>query len=301
MVSPKTTRYKDTQKAHSILDLYNDTEGKAELLQGAERTAIKYLKADEEEWLETLVAEGVYEGIATGYPGIDNILGSFVPGELLTLGGDTGHGKSLLAMNIAQNVYEKEQKPVLLVNLELTESQARKRFYELSGESRDYAGIIIQSAPMVTYQDIDVLMKKAKEEGACLVIIDHLHFFNDSIGDNAASALTRIMKHFKECAVMNEMPVMLLSHVTPTTRIDRDGNITTLKPDLHSFKGSRSIEQISDMVCFVFRQDDDSNNVEFYLRKNRSRKKIKESVYLKQEGWKLKEPQPWVPRNLVQN
>jgi replicative DNA helicase len=216
---------------------------------------------------------------------------------LFTLGGDTGHGKSLLAMNIAQNAYDKYQKPVLMVNLELTRNQAVQRFYNLSGKDHDYAGIMVQRAPAVTYKDIDVLMKKAKDEGCCLVVIDHLHFFSRS-AENSVQELSRIMKHFKECAVEHELPVLLLSHVTPTRVTDRDGNVTkTNKPGLHNFKGSSSIEQDSDIVGFVFRDDEDTSKMEFYVRKMRSREKLTESIYFNQEGWRLEQDNTWAPKN----
>jgi replicative DNA helicase len=296
MGSRKQAEYQQKSKVDHIFDLINE-DAAEDLLELSEKTEIKYLKEGEEEWLKTLAEEGDYEGISTGYKGIDNLLGSFLPGELLTIGGDTGHGKSLLAINIAQNVYKSRLEPVMVVNLELTESQLRKRFYELSGDDRDYVGIITQKEAEVHYRDIDVIMTKAKEEGACLVVIDHLHFFNDAIGDNQASALTRIVKHFKECAVKHELPVILLSHVTPTTKADG----TTIKPELHNFKGSRSIEQISDMVGFVFRDSDESNRVEFYTRKNRSRPLNKQSAYFDQNGWKLIEDEVWSPKNLQQS
>jgi replicative DNA helicase len=263
-----------------------------DLAQIAEQTEIAYLKEYEPEAMEYIKNQGKYQGISSGFAGIDILTGSFLPGELFTIGGDTGHGKSLLAMNIAQNVYQKEQLPVLMVNLELTRPQAVMRFYNLSGDDHDYAGIMIQRAPAVTYKDIDILMQKAKTEGACLVVIDHLHFFDDSIGDNAHSALTRIVKHFKECAVQQDLPVILLSHVTPTSKANGD----PIKPDLHNFKGSRSIEQISDMVGFVYRADG-ANDVEFYIRKNRSRPLNKQSTYLKQNGWKLEQDKGWLPNS----
>lgn len=247
------------------------------------QTDIAFLKDYEEDAMEYLKNGGKYLGISTGYPAVDKLLGSFLPGELFTIGGDTGHGKSLLGMNIAQNVYRETQDPVLLVNLELTTNQAVQRFYNIAGKDHDYDGILIQKSHEVNYKDIDKLMKRAKEEGACLVVIDHLHFFNDAIGDNAASALTRVVKHFKECAVRENLPVILLSHVTPTMKADGSTN----KPDLHGFKGSRSIEQLSDMVGFVFRDKNNPKQIEFYTRKNRSRPLIPDSVILKQKEWKL--------------
>lgn len=247
---------------------------------------ITFLNKYEDQAMEYIENQGKYIGISTGYPEIDNRLGSFLPGEVLTIGGDTGHGKSILAMNIAQNVYKIQQEPVLFINLELTVEQAVQRFYHLSGDERDYAGIMVQEATDLGYKDVATLMAKAKEHDVCLVVVDHLHFFDDSIGDNAAAAITRIMKYFKRCAVKYELPVLLLSHVTPQTKVTANG-IETLRPDLHSFKGSKSIEQVSDMVGFVVRHADNPSLVDFYVRKNRSRQLDPENVTLEQREWKL--------------
>lgn len=289
--------YRKKTPVNSILDLVSHGVTD-DLIEQSEKTELAYLVEFQEEAMELLKNEGKYSGISTGYKNVDNLMGSFLPGELFTIGGDTGHGKSLFAMNIAQNVYENEQKPVLLVNLELTRAQAVQRFYNLSGSDHDYAGILIQRAPAVEYKDIDVLMKKAKAEGACLVVIDHLHFFSRAAKE-PVQELSRIMKHFKECAVENELPVILLSHVTPTRVMDKDGNLKkTLKPGLHNFKGSSSIEQDSDMVGFVFRSEDTPQKVEFYMRKNRSRPLKPESVFLDQREWKLEETPEWLPQDL---
>ena len=294
MDSQKTAELAQKKNVKSVFELITANASK-ELAEASQDTEIAYLSEFEEAAKEYIENNGEYMGLSTGYKGVDNLLGSFLPGELLTIGGDTGHGKSLFAMNIAQNVYNNTQKPVLLVNLELTTNQAVQRFYNIA-EDHDYAGILIQRSAAVTYKDIDILMKKAKDEGACLIVIDHLHFFNDAIGDKAHSMLTIIMKHFKECAIENELPVILLSHVTPTTKPDG----TLIKPNLHNFKGSRSIEQVSDMVGFVYREKG-ANEVEFYTRKNRSRQLNEQSTYLTQEGWKLKEQIPWTPTNLAQS
>ncbi|UOF77956.1 replicative helicase [Caudoviricetes sp.] len=298
MGSQKKANYQQKQRVDSIFDLIE--EGAAEdLLELSEKTEVAYLVEFQEEAMEYLKNEGQYMGISTGYEGVNRLLGSFLPGELLTIGGDTGHGKSLLAMNTAQNVYAKEQKPVLLVNLELTRYQAVQRFYNLS-QDHDYAGILIQRAPAVSYRDIDVLMQRAKDEGACLVVIDHLHFFS-RMAENEARELSRITKHFKECAVQHELPVILLSHVTPTRIMAPDGSVKKeYKPGLHNLKGSSSIEQDSDMVGFVYRKDGESE-MEFYLRKNRSRPLNTQSTHLKQKGWKLEEDPVWLPTNLGQS
>lgn len=262
-------------------------------------TSLVYLNTFEEQAKEYIRDAGKYKGIHTGYDYIDWLIGSFLPGEVFTIGGDTGHGKSLLAMNIAQNVYAKYQQPVLFINLELTVEQAVQRFYNLSGDNHDYAGIMTQQVGPeqdFDYKDVAPIMAKAKQEGVCLVVIDHLHFFDGAIGDNAASSITKLMRHFKRQAVKYELPVIMLSHVTPQTKLTKDG-LETVKPDLHSFKNSKSIEQLSDLVGFVWREQDDTSRVEFYIRKNRSRPLIKDSMYFDQVGWVLKEDKVWVPKN----
>jgi len=281
-------------KVSNVTDLFSKPHEGNEL-----NNSITYLNEYEEQAQEYIKNLGKYIGIHTGYEYVDWLIGSFLPGEVLTIGGDTGHGKSLFAMNIAQNVYMNEQKPVLFINLELTVEQAVQRFYHLSGDDHDYAGIMTQKVGPeqdFDYKDIAPIFAKAQDEGVCLVVVDHLHFFDGAIGDNAASAITKLMRHVKRQAVKYELPVIMLSHVTPQTKITKDG-LETIKPDLHSFKNSKSIEQLSDMVGFVWREQDDTNRVEFYVRKNRSRPLIKDSIYFNQEGWVLKEDKTWQPKN----
>lgn len=298
MDSQKTEKLAQSRRVRSVFDSISENIA-SDLAGLAEATEVAFLTEFADEAQEYLNNDGKYQGLHTGYTGLDTLLGSFLPGELLTIGGDTGHGKSLLAMNIAQNVYERQQEPVLMVNLELTRPQAYVRFHHMA-KDHDFAGILIQRAPAVSYRDIDVLMKKAKEMGACLVVIDHLHFFSRS-ADNVTQEISRITKHFKECAVENNLPVILLSHVTPTRIMAPDGQVKKeYKPGLHNLKGSSAIEQDSDMVAFVYRKDGDSG-IEVYLRKNRSRPLNTSSTYLKQKGWKLEQDPLWLPTNSEQS
>jgi len=292
MASEKDQIRDQQRTVSTVFDLI-DAGAAEDLAAVAGQTDVTYLKTYEEDALEYIANKGKYTGVHLGFPHIEEAMGSFLPGELFTIGGDTGHGKSLLAMNMAQNAYKHHQKPVLMVNLELTRNQAIERFYHLSGTDHDYAGIMVQEASSVAYRDIDILMKKAKAEDCCLVVIDHLHFFSRS-ADNATQELSRIMKHFKECAVENNLPVILLSHVTPTRQMGPDGTVKKVhKPGLHNFKGSSSIEQDSDMVGFVFRDEQNPTEMDFYMRKNRSRPLDGRAISLTQTDWKLEET--WWP------
>lgn len=72
---------------------------------------IEFLSIHEQEAMKYIENEGKYLGVSTGFKSIDALMGSFLPGEIMTLGGDTGHGKSILAMNIAQNAYRALNSP----------------------------------------------------------------------------------------------------------------------------------------------------------------------------------------------
>lgn len=86
----------------------------------------------------------------TGYPKIDEILGSVEPGNITILGGESGIGKSILATNIAVNV-AKQGKRVLYLDLENGERTGFKRLWSI------WSGIDIE------YWDKPESKEKAKE------------------------------------------------------------------------------------------------------------------------------------------
>lgn len=255
----------------------------AELVKMSEAVEIALADEYKQEALDYVKNYGKFTGVSTGYPEIDRRLGSLLPGEMLTIGGDTGHGKSLLAQNIAYRVYKNTGRSVLFVTLEMTKPQTLARILKIAEPEVDVAGIIFQRASSVSYKDINILIQKAKELDCGLVIIDHLHFFPRSHGNDIRAEISRITKHFKECAIEYELPVILLSHI----RRPEEGK----RPDLHHLKESGSIEQDSDMVAFVYRDNMLPEQMQFYMRKNRSRKLIPEPMDLMQRDWKLIEVQ----------
>ncbi len=90
------------------------------------------------------------KGLSLGYPKIDNILGNVDPGETIILGGETGVGKSLFAMNIAVNVAKQGEK-VLYLDLENGEKTGITRLLSI------WSGVGIK------YWDNPQSKEKAKE------------------------------------------------------------------------------------------------------------------------------------------
>jgi replicative DNA helicase len=222
-----------------------------------------------------LAAWGKLQGLSTGYKELDAMTGGLCGGELIILAGQTSHGKSQLAANIAYNIAV-EGDPVLFVTLEMTKPETTSRFmkiYEYENEFESPEGvaglpILFQTKNELDYRDIGLLMQRAKVEGAKAVIIDHLHYFPRGTGDNVRNEIGRITKHFKECAIEHDLPVILLSH---TRRLTDPKS----KPSLSDLKESSAIEQDADIVLMVWRdlsEDSFSTNlVDVSILKNRNR------------------------------
>ena len=60
-------------------------------------------------------------GISTGFEKFDDILGGFVEGTLVTIGGRTGMGKTAFAFNLLKNLSVDKKIPSLYISLESTE------------------------------------------------------------------------------------------------------------------------------------------------------------------------------------
>lgn len=268
------------RRVDSINDILEDPKKLDDIQSKTEIALAHEYEAEAREYAQSY---GKFMGLSLGYEGIDKRTGSFLPGEVLVIGGGTGYGKSLLAQNIAVKVAEQGMM-TLFITLEMTKEQTLSRMLMMGNDEAVTSMIAFQRASSVSDKDVGILMKKAAEDGISLVILDHLHFLPRGT-DNVRTEISRITKHFKECAVEYKIPVIILCHVN---RAQEKGE----RPDLKHLKESSSIEQDADMVGFVYRDKTDpakKNIMEFYLRKNRSRELIYEPVEFIQEKWELKE------------
>lgn len=71
-------------------------------------------------------------GISTGYTQLDAILGGFLPGTLVTLGGRTSMGKTTFAINLLHNLGVEQQIPCLWLSLDETEKMTFSSFVSCS-------------------------------------------------------------------------------------------------------------------------------------------------------------------------
>ena len=211
---------------------------------------------------------GKIMGLHTGNWVLDRMTMGLAPGELIVIGGATSNGKTVLSMNIAANV-AKQGKSVLFVTLEMTHSEAGVRFRKILGEEQyDKCGatIFFQKNDELSWHSIDGLIRKAKEEAECeLVVIDHLHYFTREI-QNIADELGNITKELKKNAIRHQLPIILISH----TRKAPDSH--TRKTGINDLRGSSYIAQDADIVLMVERNlKEFPNDIIVTLEKNRNR------------------------------
>jgi replicative DNA helicase len=228
--------------------------------------------------------EGTIKGLSTGLQKIDKMTQGFVPGELMIISGQTSHGKTQLANNIILNTVKHEHK-VMFVTMEMTKQETADRFNMLTEDQDIGEGkIFLNMRSDLAYTDVTKLIERAKEKGCELVVIDHLHYFSRSV-ENATQEVSKIVKEFKQAAVMYEMPVILICHVRKMA--------PKKHPTLEDLRDSSLIAQDADMVLIVWR--DESPNaknpfeVEVTLWKNRNRQKKHRRDFLYAKGMRLEE------------
>lgn len=216
---------------------------------------------------------GKMQGLSTGFSNIDRLTLGLVGGELIIIAGQTSRGKTLLSMNIANNV-AKTGRIVLFVTLEMTHVELTSRYMYLNGgESKDFIEVstntLFQKNDELGWKDVDGLIRNAKEElGADLVVVDHLHYFTRET-EKASEDLGRITKEFKKNAIRHNIPILLVSHVR---KLGKDEKLSG-----ESLRGSSYIAQDADIVLLVDR-DPANNDMGVMIDKNRNRGKLSDRV-----------------------
>jgi len=274
---------------------YNESEDVDVLLDQAEKRIfsiaqrsltqnflpVKETLADAFERMDRLSKkEGGLRGLPTGFIDLDNILAGLQKSDLIILASRPGIGKSAMATNIAANIAINEKVPVGIFSLEMSKDQLvdrliaslagvdlwRLRTGRLSseGEDNDFTRIqsalgILSEAPI--YIDdaasSNILQMRAMarrlqtERGLGLIIVDYLQLMEPrNPGDPLVRQITEISRSLKSLARELNVPVLALSQLSRAVE-QRSPQI----PRLADLRESGSLEQDSDVVIFIYRED----------------------------------------------
>jgi replicative DNA helicase len=271
---------KDLEQEPNVSTFCNDLEGidqRAEKDTGDMGAAILELKA-------ILNRRETSEGIETGLDAIDGYIGGFEPGELITIAGRPGHGKSALAGTIAINLSQKGKK-ILIFSLEMGMGELAGRFVSrlanvpgdvMKRPARMTAGqkaaiqkgmdelhalpITINTQESLTPGDIASTAARVKRgAGLDAVIVDYLQLMSSGRkGDagNRVQEISYITRTLKNLAKRLELPIILLSQLSRANEKEKGRDGRPRLPQLTDLRDSGSIEQDSNTVLLLQRELD---------------------------------------------
>ena len=236
--------------------------------------------------------DGALAGVTTGLVDLDRKLGGLHKSDLLILAGRPSMGKTSLATNIAFNAAryyqttdsaEDRGKTVAFFSLEMSSEQLATRilgerakisshdirtgklshddFGRLVAASQELneLPLFIDDTPAVTVSTIRTRCRrlsrqgrKDEHSGLGLIVIDYLQLIAPSRGEraeNRVQEISAITRGLKALAKELGVPVMALSQLSRQVENREDK-----RPQLSDLRESGTIEQDSDVVMFVFRE-----------------------------------------------
>ena len=227
--------------------------------------------------LERLSKEGQsLTGTPSGYRDLDEITGGFQPGNLSVLAARPAMGKSCLATCIAENAAVDHGKTVALFSLEMSEGELAQRLVasrgKISGESlrkgrvkQDRWPKLLQAtdklarAPLYIddSSDIGVLELRAKarrlhqRQPLGLLIVDYLQLIRaEDPRDGRVEQVGKMSRRLKILARELHIPVIAISQLSRAVEARPDK-----RPLMSDLRESGNIEQDSDLVMFVYRDE----------------------------------------------
>jgi replicative DNA helicase len=216
-------------------------------------------------------------GTPSGFTDLDDLTGGFQPGNLIVVAARPSMGKSTLATNIAANAAIEHGRPVALFSLEMSETELAHRFIasqaKVSSDELRKGRVKADRWPKVLRaveklasapifiddsSDISVLEIRAKarrlhnrHDGLGLIVVDYLQLVRpDGRADSRVEAVGQISRGLKILARELDIPVIAVSQLSRAVE-SRNPPI----PMLSDLRESGQLEQDSDLVMFVYRDE----------------------------------------------
>jgi replicative DNA helicase len=217
-------------------------------------------------------------GTPTGFRDLDEITGGFQPGNLIVIAARPSMGKSALVTNIAENAALDHGRAVALFSLEMSEAELAQRFIasqaKIKGDELRKGRVsesrwpkILQAserlaaAPLYVddSSDVGVLEVRAKarrlhsqtDGGLGLIIVDYLQLMRaDERVESRVQQVGQMSRGLKILARELDVPVIALSQLSRAVEA-RNPKI----PILSDLRESGNVEQDSDLVMFIYREE----------------------------------------------
>lgn len=218
-------------------------------------------------------------GVPTGFRDLDGILAGLQRSDLFILAARPSMGKTAFALNLAHNVAIHAKQPVLFFSLEMGKEQLVDRLLAMESGVDAWAlrtgnltdndferignamGVLsevkmyIDDTPGITVSDLRTKARReAHREPLGLIIVDYLQLMSGgsrfSTSDNRVQEISEISRGLKMVARELDVPLIALSQLSRSVE-----NRSPQIPQLADLRESGSIEQDSDVVAFIYREE----------------------------------------------
>lgn len=243
--------------------------------------------------------KGKLRGLSTGFIDLDRLLGGLQKSDLVILAARPSMGKTALALDIIRHVSVNLKIPTGIFSLEMSKDQLVDRLlssqsdvnlwkirtgnlndedFEKIGEAMgklSEAPIFIDDAAGCNIMEIRTKARRLQAENDVgLIVVDYLQLMagRNYNQDNRVQEVSEISRSLKILARELNVPVLALSQLSRNVE-----NRPDKVPQLADLRESGSIEQDSDVVMFIYREDmyrgkDSSrpNVAEIHIKKHRN-------------------------------
>jgi archaellum biogenesis ATPase FlaH len=238
---------------------------------------------------------------------LDDTLGGILPTDLITVGADTGNGKSELLLHVAIKNAERGKK-VLYYQLEMDEEEiadrpmlaamnrelapgwiSRKnyRINEMKPKEREAfafaredvrqmgggENIVVYQGGSLNAEEFLESLQITKQQSFDLIVLDHLHYFTmDGSSDNMTSGIGNLMRKLRTIVKTLRIPVIVASHV-------RKRNKEGEGPSIMDLYGSGDIAKESSVVLLLHRDDADRTSLRIAKSRGTGHRDCELSLY----------------------
>jgi replicative DNA helicase len=216
-------------------------------------------------------------GVPSGFRELDKLTSGFQPGNLIILAARPSMGKSALALCTAANLAVRNETPVALFTLEMSKAEVTQRLMrsEAKVESQrlrsgrlaqdDWprltaacdrlmkAPIYVDDTGSITMMELRSKARRlrTREPRLGLIIVDYLQLMTTGASvENRVQEVSQISRQLKVLARDLDVPILALSQLSRAVEQRHDK-----RPILSDLRDSGSIEQDSDLVAFVYRDE----------------------------------------------
>lgn len=221
-------------------------------------------------------------GIPSGFKDLDDLLAGFQESNLVILAARPGIGKTAWALNVGRHTAVDERLPVCFFSLEMSKEELVDRLLVRQAEIDAWkmktgqlndedlsklseamgvlaeAPLFIDDTPALSILEMRTKARRLQiDVGLKLIVVDYLQLMRPSRQrDSRVQEVSDISQGLKNLARELRVPVLAISQLSRAVEV-RGG----ARPRLADLRESGSIEQDSDVVIFLYREDPENREV----------------------------------------